>query len=108
MTVAKNVPTKIEGLAGTHGHTYIVESDAVFTVRSGGTGPDPATNLEAQEDEGEGRWLPQRQCCPGDRGPPHRQNDGGVQGAPVATKETINLAVITKPNPPLPKHQMKS
>ena len=44
VTAAKNVPTKIAGAAGAHGHTYIVDSDAAFTTRSGGTAPNPANN----------------------------------------------------------------
>jgi hypothetical protein len=44
VTAAKNVPTKIAGPAGAHGHTYIVKSDAVFTTRSRGTAPSPVTN----------------------------------------------------------------
>ena len=44
VTAAKNVPTKIAGAAGAHGHTYIVESDAAFSTRSGGTAPAPADN----------------------------------------------------------------
>ena len=32
---AKNIPTKIVGRAGAHGHTYIVETDTAFTTRSG-------------------------------------------------------------------------
>ena len=43
VTAAKNVPTKIAGRAGAHGHTYLVESDAVFTARSG-EAPNPAAN----------------------------------------------------------------
>ena len=44
VTAAKNVPTKIAGAAGAHGHTYVVESYAAFRTRSGVTGPAPATN----------------------------------------------------------------
>ena len=44
VTPAKNVPTKIAGPAGAHGHTYLVETDAVFTARSRDTAPNPATN----------------------------------------------------------------
>ena len=44
MTAAKNVPTKFAVPAGTHGRTYIVESDAVSTVRSGGVAPNQANN----------------------------------------------------------------
>ena len=44
VTAAKNVPTKIAGRAGAHGYTYLVKSDAVFTVRSGDTAPNPVNN----------------------------------------------------------------
>ena len=44
VTAAKNVPTNIVGPSGTHRHTYTVESNAIFTVRSGGTGTNPATS----------------------------------------------------------------
>ena len=44
VTASKNVPTKIAGQAGAHGHTYLIKSDAVFTVRSGGTTPNPSNN----------------------------------------------------------------
>ena len=47
MTAANNVPPKIAGPAGAHGHTYLVKSDAVFTMRSGGTSPNPANNSGA-------------------------------------------------------------
>ena len=43
VTAAKNVPTKIAGAAGAHGHTYIAKSDAAFRTRSD-TNPAPATN----------------------------------------------------------------
>ena len=44
VTAAKNVPTKIAGPSGAHGHTYVVESNAAFSARSRGTPPAPATN----------------------------------------------------------------
>ena len=43
VTAAKNVPTKIVGRADTHGHTYLVETHTVFTVRNGRV-PSPAVN----------------------------------------------------------------
>jgi hypothetical protein len=35
IVAAKNVPTKIVGVARPHWHTYLVESDAAFLKRSG-------------------------------------------------------------------------
>ena len=35
VTAAKNIPTKIAGRAGAHGHIYLVKTNAVFTTRSG-------------------------------------------------------------------------
>lgn len=40
---AKNVPTKIGGAMGAHGHTYHTETDREFNKRAG-TDPIPTTN----------------------------------------------------------------
>ena len=34
VAAAKNIPTKIGGRKGAHGHTYIVETNTAFNIRS--------------------------------------------------------------------------
>ena len=43
VAAAKNIPAKIVGRAGAHGHSYIVKTDTAFTTRSGAN-PAPAAN----------------------------------------------------------------
>ena len=43
VAASKNVPTKIAGAAGAHGHTYLLETCLAFNRRAG-KNPRPATN----------------------------------------------------------------
>ena len=50
VAAAKNIPTKIVGRAGAHGHTYIVKTYTAFTTRSGANQGNSTPKQEVEAD----------------------------------------------------------